>query len=120
MFHALDEEHLKKIVDIQLGSLRKRLADRQITFELTDAARAHIVRVGYEPIYGARPLKRAIQRELENELAKRLLRGEIRDGQHITDRLQRRSAHIRERGRGATGDGCYVTFCKALTGVTPD
>jgi len=83
VFHSLTEEHLKKIVDIQLGNLRKRLADRKITFELTDAARAHIVRVGYEPIYGARPLKRAIQRELENELAKRLLRGEVRDGQHI-------------------------------------
>jgi ATP-dependent Clp protease ATP-binding subunit ClpB len=83
VFHSLTEEHLKQIVDIQLGNLRKRLADRKITFELTDAARAHIVRVGYEPIYGARPLKRAIQRELENELAKRLLRGEIRDGQHI-------------------------------------
>jgi ATP-dependent Clp protease ATP-binding subunit ClpB len=83
VFHSLTEEHLKQIVDIQLGNLRKRLTDRKITFELTDAARAHIVRVGYEPIYGARPLKRAIQRELENELAKRLLRGDIRDGQHI-------------------------------------
>jgi ATP-dependent Clp protease ATP-binding subunit ClpB len=83
VFHSLTEEHLKQIVDIQLGNLRKRLADRKITFELTDAARAHIVRVGYEPIYGARPLKRAIQRELENELAKRLLRGDVRDGQHI-------------------------------------
>ena len=83
VFHSLTEEHLKQIVEIQLGNLRKRLVDRKITFELTDAARAHIVRVGYEPIYGARPLKRAIQRELENELAKRLLRGDIRDGQHV-------------------------------------
>ena len=70
-------------MDIQLGNLRKRLADRHITIELTDAARSHIVRVGYEPSYGARPLKRAIQRELENELAKRLLRGDVRDGQHV-------------------------------------
>jgi ATP-dependent Clp protease ATP-binding subunit ClpB len=83
VFHALTEEHLKHIVDIQLGNLRKRLVDRHITLELTDAARAHIVRVGYEPSYGARPLKRAIQRELENELAKRLLRGDVRDGQHV-------------------------------------
>jgi ATP-dependent Clp protease ATP-binding subunit ClpB len=83
VFHALAEEHLKQIVDIQLGNLRRRLDDRHITIELTDAARAHIVRVGYEPSYGARPLKRAIQRELENELAKRLLRGEVRDGQHL-------------------------------------
>jgi ATP-dependent Clp protease ATP-binding subunit ClpB len=83
VFHALDEEHLKQIVDIQLGNLRKRLADRHITIELTDAARSHIVRVGYEPSYGARPLKRAIQRELENELAKRLLQGDVRDGHHV-------------------------------------
>jgi ATP-dependent Clp protease ATP-binding subunit ClpA len=59
------------------------LADRHITIELTEPARAHIVRVGYEPSYGARPLKRAIQRELENELARRLVRGDVRDGQHI-------------------------------------
>ena len=83
VFHGLAEEHLKQIVDIQLGNLRKRLTDRHITLELTDAARAHIVRVGYEPSYGARPLKRAIQRELENELARRLLRGDVRDGQHV-------------------------------------
>jgi len=83
VFHALSEEHLKQIVDIQLGNLRKRLADRHITIELTDAARGHIVRTGYEPSYGARPLKRAIQRELENELARRLLRGDVRDHQHV-------------------------------------
>ncbi|HYP09237.1 MAG TPA: type VI secretion system ATPase TssH, partial [Bryobacteraceae bacterium] len=83
VFHALSENDLKQIVDIQLGNLRKRLEDRHITLELTDAARAHIVRVGYEPTYGARPIKRAIQRELENELAKQLLRGDVRDGQHV-------------------------------------
>ena len=83
MFHALTEEHLKKIVEIQLGNLRKRLADRHITLELTDAARAHLVRVGYDPSYGARPLKRAIQREIENPLARTLIAGEVRDGQHV-------------------------------------
>ena len=83
VFHALTEDHLKSIVEIQLGNLRKRLADRNITIELTEAARAHIVRVGYDPSYGARPLKRAIQREIENELAKRLIRGDVRDGQHV-------------------------------------
>jgi ATP-dependent Clp protease ATP-binding subunit ClpB len=83
VFHALTEEHLKQIVDIQLGNLRKRLVERHITLELSDSARAHIVRVGYEPSYGARPIKRAIQRELENELAKRLLRGDVRGGQHV-------------------------------------
>ena len=84
VFHALTENHLKKIVDIQLENLRKRLVDRHITIDLTDAAKAHVVRVGYDPSYGARPLKRAIQREIENDLAKRLIRGEVCDGQHVT------------------------------------
>ena len=66
VFHALSEEHLKQIVEIQLGRLRARLAERHITLELTDAARDNLVRTGYDPAYGARPLKRAIQKEIEN------------------------------------------------------
>ena len=83
VFHALTEEHLKQIVDIQLNGLRKRLADRHIDLELTDRARGHLVRSGYDPAYGARPLKRAIQREIETPIARRILGGEVRDGQHI-------------------------------------
>jgi ATP-dependent Clp protease ATP-binding subunit ClpB len=83
VFHALTEEHLKEIVEIQLGSLRKRLADRHIDLELTDRARGHLVHSGYDPSYGARPLKRAIQREIETPLARRILGGEVRDGHHI-------------------------------------
>jgi ATP-dependent Clp protease ATP-binding subunit ClpB len=81
VFHALNEEHLKQIVDIQLAGLRLRLAERHIELELTDRARTLIVREGYDPVYGARPLKRAIQREIETPLAKRILSGEVRDGQ---------------------------------------
>src|SRR5262249_36011770 len=55
VFHALSEQHLKQIVEIQLGRLRHRLADRHITLELTDAAKTHLVTVGYDPAYGARP-----------------------------------------------------------------
>jgi len=80
VFHALNEEHLKQIVDIQLNGLRKRLADRHIELELTDPARVHLVRTGYDPTYGARPLKRAIQREIETPIARQILGGEIRDG----------------------------------------
>ena len=80
VFHALTEEHLKQIVEIQLGSLRARLAERHITLELTDAARTRLVREGYDSAYGARPLKRAIQRGIETPLARRILEGEIRDG----------------------------------------
>ncbi|HEX6545646.1 MAG TPA: AAA family ATPase, partial [Bryobacteraceae bacterium] len=83
VFHALDEEHLKQIVDIQLAGVRQRLAERQIRLELTDAARTRLVREGYDPTYGARPLKRAIQREIETPLAKQILAGEVRDGQVI-------------------------------------
>ncbi|MBV9155709.1 MAG: hypothetical protein JO097_05585 [Acidobacteriaceae bacterium] len=83
VFHALSEEHLKEIVEIQLGSLRTRLEERHITIKLSDAARTRLVRSGYDPNYGARPLKRAIQREIETPLAKRIVGGEIRDGQTV-------------------------------------
>jgi len=83
VFHALSEEQLLKIVEVQLGGLRARLAERRIEIELSDAARLHLVRTGYDPTYGARPLKRAIQKELETPLAKRILGGTVRDGQRI-------------------------------------
>ena len=83
VFHALTEEHLKEIVDIQMLQLRRRLAERQMDLELTDNARGHLVRVGYDPHYGARPLKRAIQREVENPLARLIVSGELRDGTHL-------------------------------------
>jgi ATP-dependent Clp protease ATP-binding subunit ClpB len=83
VFHSLSEEHLKQIVEIQMGRLRQRLEERHITLELTDAAKTHLVTVGYEPAYGARPLKRAIQREIETPLGRLLLKGEVRDGQHV-------------------------------------
>ncbi|MFM7541445.1 MAG: ATP-dependent chaperone ClpB [Planctomycetota bacterium] len=84
VFHALDERHLGRIVDIQLGRLRKRLEERQIILDLKPAARDHLVREGYDPAYGARPLKRVIQRELETALARKILEGSIRDGQTVT------------------------------------
>jgi ATP-dependent Clp protease ATP-binding subunit ClpB len=83
VFHALTEGHLKQIVNIQLNGLRKRLAERHIELELTDRASEHLVRSGYDPSYGARPLKRAIQREIETPLARRILGGEVRDGHRV-------------------------------------
>jgi ATP-dependent Clp protease ATP-binding subunit ClpB len=83
VFHGLSEEHLKQIVVIQLKRLRDRLADRHIELELTDAAKEHLVRVGYDPAYGARPLKRTIQREIENVMGRMLLEGKVRDGQTV-------------------------------------
>jgi ATP-dependent Clp protease ATP-binding subunit ClpB len=84
VFHALSEEHLKKIVDIQLEQLRRRLEERHIRIELTEPAKVHLVRTGYDPNYGARPLKRIIQKEIETALGRLILKGEIRDGQTIT------------------------------------
>jgi len=83
VFHALTVEHLKQIVDIQLIGLRSRLEERHIRLELSDAARTRLVRSGYDPTYGARPLKRAIQREVETPLAKQILGGLVRDGQTV-------------------------------------
>jgi len=83
VFHGLAEEHLKQIVEIQLERLRARLADRHISLELTDAARLSLVRTGYDPQYGARPLKRAIQKKVETPLGRLILKGEIRDGQRL-------------------------------------
>jgi ATP-dependent Clp protease ATP-binding subunit ClpB len=83
VFHALDEAHLKEIVVIQLQRLTQRLAERSITLELTDAAKTHLVRVGYDPAYGARPLKRAIQKEVENPLGRMILEGKVRDHQTV-------------------------------------
>ncbi len=83
VFHALTEEQLTKILDIQLQRLRQRLEERHITLELTPAAAQHLAREGYDPVYGARPLKRAIQKELETPIGRRLLSGEIRDGDKV-------------------------------------
>jgi ATP-dependent Clp protease ATP-binding subunit ClpB len=83
VFHALSEEHLKKIVDIQLKRLRERLEERHIHLELTDRAREHLVQVGYDPSYGARPLKRTLQKEIETALGRLLLQGGVRDGQTV-------------------------------------
>ncbi len=69
---------------IQLKRLQERLAERHITLELTDAAKTHLVRVGFDPAYGARPLKRAIQKEVENNLGRLLLEGKVKDGQTVT------------------------------------
>ncbi len=84
VFHPLTEEHLVKIVDIQLARLRERLAERRISLVLTPAALASIGKRGYDPVYGARPLKRLIQQEIETPLARQLIKGELREGDTAT------------------------------------
>jgi ATP-dependent Clp protease ATP-binding subunit ClpB len=82
-FHSLDEAHIKQIVEIQLRGLLKRLSDRKITVELSEAAKDFLVREGYDPVYGARPLKRALQRRLLDPLALRVLDGAFREGDTV-------------------------------------
>jgi ATP-dependent Clp protease ATP-binding subunit ClpB len=83
VFHALKESDLKRIIDLQLDRIRERLADRKITMTLTDTAKTHLVTTGYDPAYGARPLKRTLQRQVETALAKKMLGGEVRDGDTV-------------------------------------
>jgi len=83
IFQPLAEEHLKKIVDLLILEVEKRLADRNIKLELDDEARAWLLKMGYEPVYGARPLRRAIQRYVENPLSSQILQGEIKDGETV-------------------------------------
>jgi ATP-dependent Clp protease ATP-binding subunit ClpB len=83
VFHPLGAEQIRAIVDIQLAGLRSRLADRDMTLELTMGARDLLGDAGFDPVYGARPLKRAIQQQIENPLAERILRGEFAPGDHV-------------------------------------
>jgi ATP-dependent Clp protease ATP-binding subunit ClpB len=82
-FHRLTKAHLRRIVEIQLETLRARLDERHIRLELTDAAKDRLIETGYDAAYGARPLKRAIQRELETPLARKIIAGEVKDGQTV-------------------------------------
>jgi ATP-dependent Clp protease ATP-binding subunit ClpB len=83
VFHPLEPEHIRRIVDIQLEYLRRRLHDRDIALVLSPEARDRLAQAGFDPVYGARPLKRAIQQQLENPLAQRILRGDFAPGDTI-------------------------------------
>ena len=83
VFHALGKEHMQGIATIQLARLRKRLAERELGLEISPAALAQLVEVGYDPVFGARPLKRAIQTHLENPLAQRILAGDFLPGSTV-------------------------------------
>jgi ATP-dependent Clp protease ATP-binding subunit ClpB len=84
LFKPLTLEETEQIVDLQIDDVRRRLADRHLTLELTDSARELIAREGYDPVYGARPLKRFISHEVETRIGRALLSGEIHDGATIT------------------------------------
>jgi ATP-dependent Clp protease ATP-binding subunit ClpB len=83
LFHRLKREHMGRIVDIQMQRLAKLLADRKITIELDDSAKEWLGKKGYDPAYGARPLKRAIQKYVQDPLAEMLLDGKVHDGETV-------------------------------------
>ena len=88
IFHSLQKSELRRIVQLQVQRLAKRLSDRKMTLRLSDAALDFLAEVGYDPVFGARPLKRAIQRELETQIAKAILRGDFVDGDTIAVDVQ--------------------------------
>ncbi len=97
MFHPLDEKNIASIARIQLKALEARLAKLEIRLDVTDAALAAVAKAGFDPVYGARPLKRAIQQQIENPLAKEILSGNFAPGDTV---------HVREKA-GA------IVFAKA-------
>ena len=103
VFHPLDEAHIDRIVTLQLAKLDQLLADKKLTIEMSPAARKLVATEGYDPAFGARPLKRAVQRLLQNPLAKALLAGTFGDGDRIL-------ADVASDGSGT------LSFSKAPTG----
>ncbi|HEY8953320.1 MAG TPA: ATP-dependent chaperone ClpB [Candidatus Dormibacteraeota bacterium] len=101
VFKALTKEQLRAIVDIQLEGLRRRLGDRKIELEVTDAAKALLAERGWDPVYGARPLRRTIQRLLQDRLAMAVLEGRFRDGDRIMVEVENGELKF---ARGSTGD----------------
>ncbi len=83
VFHELTEEQLGSIVDLMAKDLQNRLAERKLAVELTKKAKAWLVKEGYDPVFGARPLRRAIERHVENPLSTKLLRGEFKEGDKV-------------------------------------
>ena len=116
IFHRLTLEHIKGIVDIQLALLRKRLAERDITLEITDAAKAYLAQQGYDPAYGARPLKRLIQKEIQDQVALALAQGRLPRRRHHPGRRAEPGAGVREGGRPGpqTVTPCRRTSVRAV------
>jgi ATP-dependent Clp protease ATP-binding subunit ClpB len=88
VFHALTQDHLRRIVDLQLEQVRRRLAERRISLEVGPEVRDVLAREGYDPQYGARPLRRLVQRRIQNVLASQILEGRFQDGDHILVELE--------------------------------
>jgi ATP-dependent Clp protease ATP-binding subunit ClpB len=104
LFKPLTLEEIERIVDLQIEDVRRRLADRRLTLELSEEARLLIAREGYDPVYGARPLRRFIQREVETRIGRALLSGEIVDGATIVLDVEDGELTVTWRDPGAPRD----------------
>jgi ATP-dependent Clp protease ATP-binding subunit ClpB len=102
VFRALTQKQLEAIVEIQVNRLRERLEEKGITLEMSEQVKKHLARVGYDPVYGARPLKRVIQRELETPIAKEMLKGTIHEGDNVVAEMDgdQIGFHAKTRGKG--------------------
>jgi len=109
VFESLNEEQIHEIVQLLMEDISKRLDDLGITVELTPAAVEHIAKVGYDPNYGARPLRRVLQRQVENQLSRRLLKGEYQTGDHV---IVDYNESVRTEGDDKTETGAKLTFTK--------
>ena len=98
VFHALERDTLRRIVDLQLDQLRRRLVERRITLEATDEAKDALAREGFDPQYGARPLRRLVQRKIQNALATALLEGRFKDGDRVVVGTDRKGELVLEKG----------------------
>ncbi len=83
VFHSLEEKHIAEIVTLMADDLRKRLREQEVEFSLTDAAKAFLAKEGFDPAFGARPLRRAIQKHIEDRLSEELLKGNISKGDQL-------------------------------------
>jgi len=110
VFRPLTQEQLLAIVQIQVGHLQVRLEEQGITLELTEEAKEYMARAGYDPVYGARPLKRAIQRELETPLAKQIVEGKVLDGSRVIAELEEGHIVFRIEAPSVTGVGGEVVY----------
>ncbi len=101
VFHSLDHEQVRSILEIELAEVQTRLAEKEITLEVTKGAKEHLIKVGYDVKFGARPLRRTIQREIEDPLAMEILKGRFGEGSHIVVTIRKDKIGFREK-KGAT------------------
>jgi ATP-dependent Clp protease ATP-binding subunit ClpB len=94
IFNSLGMDEIKAIVDLQVEHLRKRMADKHLSIELSDRAKVHIAEQGYDPAYGARPLRRTIEKEIQNPLALKLLEGEFGEGDTVKVDLDTKAGRL--------------------------